>query len=473
MHRRLVCTVASSYVEDNHMNCAEARRLLDRGIRPSSSTPERAQLGFHLSSCPACRAHQEALQDKLLADLLLQAGSPRPGDSAQKPARLPPAVAAPQPAAPPPASRRPVRQWMGRVVWYGGLAALIVLVLIAGSITGWAALSVFSIHSNVQAMIVPTETPAVPATSLVEASVTASPTQQPTALPTATLRPTSTPLPTAPPPTPTPAPPDAGGPTTILLLGSDRRPGESDPSRTDAIVIARIDPDRGRVALLSLPRDLWVEIPGYGASRINAAHVWGQIYGDPEGGVGLARRTVSNLLGIPIDYTVLIDFEGFIGAIDAMGGIDVDVTKELYDDQFPTMDYGYTVAHFLPGRQHMDGTTALMYSRIRHPDSDFERMRRQQAVLVGILDRLRQHNALQGLRSIEDATAALRGYVRMDIPEQRLFGLAWAMRDVTPERVEHLIVDENMISFGIGGDRWAEVAQPGAIEALVQQLLGQ
>jgi LCP family protein required for cell wall assembly len=259
----------------------------------------------------------------------------------------------------------------------------------------------------------------------------------------------------------------------VLLHGSDRRPGESGPSRTDAIVVARIDPDRQRVALLSLPRDLWVEVPGYGATRINAAHVWGMIYNDPEGGPGLARRTVGNLLGIPIDYTVLIDFEGFIGAIDALGGIEVDVPKELYDARFPTMDYGYTVAHFLPGRQHMDGATALVYSRIRHPDSDFERMRRQQAVLVGVLDRLRSQNVLQNLKSIEEITAALRGYVQTDMPEERMIGMAWALRNAAPGGVERLVLDQSMVSFGIGSDQYAEVARPGAIEALAQQLLGQ
>jgi LCP family protein required for cell wall assembly len=259
---------------------------------------------------------------------------------------------------------------------------------------------------------------------------------------------------------------------TVLLLGSDRRPGESEPSRTDAVIIARIDPIRHRVALLSLPRDLIVEVPGYGQTRINAANVWGQIYDAPGGGLGLARETVSNLLGTPIDYTVYIDFEGFIGAIDALGGVPVDVQKELYDPEFPTMDYGYTEAHFLPGPQHLDGATALMYSRIRHPDSDFERMRRQQQVLAGVIGALREHNALESLKQLEDITTALRGYVKTDIPEDRLLGLAWALRDMTPEQVERYLVDENMISFGSGEDRWAEFVQPESIAGLVRNLMG-
>jgi anionic cell wall polymer biosynthesis LytR-Cps2A-Psr (LCP) family protein len=130
------------------------------------------------------------------------------------------------------------------------------------------------------------------------------------------------------------------------------------------------------------------------------------------------------------------------------------------------------VAHFLPGPQQMDGATALMYSRIRHPDSDFERLRRQQAVVVAAIDRVRRQNALQSLKSLEDLTAALRGYVQTDLPEDRIIGLVWALRDFTPDRVERYLLDENNVSFGIGGDRWAEVAAPGAIEALARQLIG-
>jgi anionic cell wall polymer biosynthesis LytR-Cps2A-Psr (LCP) family protein len=182
---------------------------------------------------------------------------------------------------------------------------------------------------------------------------------------------------------------------------------------------------------------------------------------------------VSNLLGIPIDYSVYIDFEGFIGAIDALGGVTVDVQKELYDAEFPTMDYNYTEAHFMPGPAHLDGATALMYSRIRHPDSDFERMRRQQQVLAGIVGAVRDQNALESLKRLDDLTTALRGYVKTDVPEDRLLGLAWALRDITPDHIEHYLVDENMVSFGVGDDRWAEIVQPDSIAGLVRQLMGQ
>jgi LCP family protein required for cell wall assembly len=476
------------------MDCREARRLLEQGVTPGSASAERTKLGFHLSSCPACREYRRQLQDPLLASLMAAAAT-RPVATAPAQAPEQPAVVAPAepPAAELPPKETPAAETMverpapaqrsafARALRYAMLGVLAAVGLGVVIILGQAALSIYHIRQNVQAMIVPTpalsvDLPAGVPTLTPIASALPTEADEPAALlPSATtVRPTATIQPTAtlPPPTATPSPPPAGEPVNILLLGSDRRPGESEPSRTDAIIVARVDPLRHRVAFLSLPRDLIVEVPGYGSTRINAANVWGEIYGDPDGGIGLARKTVSNLLGIPIDYMIYIDFEGYIGMIDSIGGVTVDVPTELYDPEFPTMDYGYTEAHFLPGPQHFDGATALMYSRIRHPDTDFERMRRQQAVLAGVLGRLREQNAIESLKSLEDMTTALRGYVKTDIPEDRLLGLAWALRDITPDKIERYLVDENMITFGIGDDQWAEVPVPGAIEGLTHQLLG-
>jgi len=455
------------------MNCPAARRLLEQGVRPSSSPPERAALGFHLAGCADCRAYRAHLDDQLLNSLLAAA-------------KTMPIAAATVPIKPATNRVAPRRSWrasLSHALWYGSLGLLATFLLAVVIVVAGAALSIFNIHRNVQTMIVPTAgaqlghpagasaAHAAPAASvMITPTLTLAPTQL---LPTATLpQPSATPIPTLPPATPTPPAPPAGDAITVLLLGSDERPGETDPARTDAIIIARIDPHSGRVALASLPRDLWVTIPGYGQARINAANVWGIIYNDPDGGLGLARKTVSNLLGIPIDYTIHINFQGFIGAIDALGGVTVNVPKELYDDQFPTMDYGYTVAHFLPGPQQMDGATALMYSRIRHPDSDFERMRRQQAVVIAALTRIREQNPLHSLKGLEDVTAALHAYVQTDLPEDRMIGLAWALRDLTSDRVERYLLDENSVSFGIGDDRWAEVADPNAVQALAHKLIG-
>jgi LCP family protein required for cell wall assembly len=238
-------------------------------------------------------------------------------------------------------------------------------------------------------------------------------------------------------------------------------------------MVARLEPDRHRVALLSLPRDLIVEIPGYGSARINAASVYGDLNSESGGGTELARRTVSNLLDLPIDYVVNVNFEGFVGAVDAIGGVDINVPTELYDPQYPTMDYRYMVVHFLPGLQHMDGATALIYSRVRHMDSDFQRMQRQQAVIIGLITRLRQENTLSQLQTIAKITGALRGYIQTDLPEDRMVSLAWAFHNIAPESVEHYTLDGSQVAMNVvPGDPYAEIALPGAIQGLVQKLLG-
>ena len=219
---------------------------------------------------------------------------------------------------------------------------------------------------------------------------------------------------------------------TVLLLGLDARSGEGLMARSDAIVVARIDPDLQRVALLSLPRDLWVSIPGVGEGKINSAYFIGE---QTQEGAALARDTVSQAIGVKIDHVAVIDFTGFRSLIDALGGVPVDVPKELYDPQFPTDDYGYTVAHFMPGTEVMNGDRALMFSRIRHPDSDFERMRRQQLVLLGIVRRLRQRGIIQNLHEADTITESIRPFIHSDISTKTILELLWSMRSFDPLRL--------------------------------------
>jgi LCP family protein required for cell wall assembly len=259
-------------------------------------------------------------------------------------------------------------------------------------------------------------------------------------------------------------PPPAGDAITVLLLGNDRRPGETGVPRTDTLMLLRADPHSQRIALLSMPRDLWVTVPGYGATRINAAYVWGEIYQAPGGGLELARQTVSNLFGIPVDYVIMVDFEGFINLINVLGGITVEVEKELYDASFPTMNYGYTVAHFLPGSQQMDGETALTYSRIRHPDSDFMRNLRQQAVIMGIANRVRERGDLTTIMTVDTITRALRGYVQTTMPEERIVGLVWALRHV--QEVERYAITSDQVLWGSSNDPYALVAPQAVLEEL-------
>ncbi|MEY3990880.1 MAG: hypothetical protein RI985_1961 [Chloroflexota bacterium] len=254
---------------------------------------------------------------------------------------------------------------------------------------------------------------------------------------------------------------------TVLLLGTDRRPQESTPARSDTIMIMRIMPEIQHISLLSLPRDLMVDIPGYGVARINAAHVYGDLYRSLGSGMSLATKTVSNVVGVPIDYTVVIDFQGFISAIDALGGVPVSVPKALYDANFPTMEYGIKEVSFAPGQNTMDGYTALVYSRIRHPDNDFERMTRQQAVLKGILLRLQQGGFLAQIDSTADITDALVRHARTDAPRDVIITLAWHMRNASIDGVRSVVFRD--VYYGSGADQYAMFPVNGALERSVAE----
>lgn len=182
----------------------------------------------------------------------------------------------------------------------------------------------------------------------------------------------------------------AGGRTNILLLGIDRRSGTGWAYRTDTILIFTVDPASQAAGILSIPRDLQVPIPGYGEDRINTANFWGAQgqEDNPDAGAALLKATIEGNFGVPIDGYLLVDFSTFVGIVDALGGIDVDVPKTLHDTRYPNPKpedpYGYKTVHFDPGLQHMDGTQAIEYARSRMSTSDFDRAKRQQLVLLAI-----------------------------------------------------------------------------------------
>lgn len=166
----------------------------------------------------------------------------------------------------------------------------------------------------------------------------------------------------------------------ILVLGSDARPYEGG-YRTDVIMLVSLNSQEGTATLLSIPRDLYVYIPGWRVDRINTA--------DPRGGLEMVADTIRYTFGIPVHYYARIDFRGFMNAIDTLGGVDVEATGYLYDE------CGSTWYRYSPGNTyHMDGFTALCYVRMRKGSSDFDRLRRQQEVLQAVFRKSLTLNAL-------------------------------------------------------------------------------
>jgi LCP family protein required for cell wall assembly len=167
---------------------------------------------------------------------------------------------------------------------------------------------------------------------------------------------------------------DPGDPQTIMLIGSDRRPdnatdgGAGTGARSDTIILVRLDPDENATALMSLPRDLKVEIPGHGTDKINAAY--------DLGGPRLTLKTVKRLTGLSINHVINVDFRGFRRAVDAIGCIYVDVDRRYFNDS-----PGFAYINIYPGYQKLCGEEALEYARFRYEDSDIVRSARQQDLL--------------------------------------------------------------------------------------------
>jgi len=186
---------------------------------------------------------------------------------------------------------------------------------------------------------------------------------------------------------------------TFLLLGSDKRPGQTF-FRTDTIIIAVIRPGSGQVALISVPRDLYVYIPTVGMDRVNAAYEYGEMYNYPGGGFALLKDTIVYNLGLSIDHVAIIDFDGFRRIVDTLDGIDVPVFCSYTDWHLIDPSYNqddenswalYTVG---PGVVHMDGDLALWYARSRKRSSDFDRGRRSQEVLRALYTRALQKGSI-------------------------------------------------------------------------------
>lgn len=232
----------------------------------------------------------------------------------------------------------------------------------------------------------------------------------------------------------------AGPRTDVLVLGLDRRPEQGYVVRSDVLMLVTADPQRPRLGLLSIPRDLYVEIPGYGQSRINTAHFWGERDGRG-GGPDLAMETVAENFGVPVRHYLRVDFDGFRAVVDALGGIDVTVEERIVDNAFPTEDYGTTRIEIPAGPQHMDGERALQYVRSRHGASDFERTARQQQVMVALARRLAAPPTWPRLPAV---FRAVMRHVDTNLGPVEMVQVAVTAVRVGADGIEHRVIDRDM-----------------------------
>ncbi len=256
-----------------------------------------------------------------------------------------------------------------------------------------------------------------------------------------------------------PAPWNGEERVTVLLMGLDYRDWMegSGPPRTDSMMLVTYDPVTQQAGMLSIPRDLWVEIPGFGHHRINTAYPLGEANRLPGGGAGLAMLTVESLLGVPIPYYMIIEFSAFERMIDEIGGIDVLVREPIRIAPIggPSMQLEAKPYHF-------DGPQALAYARVRSgPEADFGRARRQQQVALAIIDRVVGIDALPTLIIRAPALyQELSSGIWTNLSLDQMVSLAWLAVQTSPDQVQRgVIAPPNMVRFYTMPDG-ANVLQP-------------
>lgn len=276
---------------------------------------------------------------------------------------------------------------------------------------------------------------------------------------------TPTPEPT-PEPTPTPTPEPEPTALNILLVGSDSRvnaraaaaSGATSDQRGDALVLLHIPADRQHIYGISIMRDLWVDVPGYGAAKVNA--------GLELGGVPLMTRTVEALLGQPINHTVMADFEGFAALTDALGGVDVDIRQAF---QGTVDDYVY----FPAGVNRLNGLQALAFVRERHAfaDGDFQRVRNQQIFLKALMAKMATEGGLWDKNTVKQLVATVLPHVTVTpgLTVETLEQLAFSLRATPPGNAQFFTLPT--AGAGFSWDGQSIVRQNPAATAAVSAAL--
>ena len=216
--------------------------------------------------------------------------------------------------------------------------------------------------------------------------------------------------------------------TDILILGTDSREPGNPLGRTDTMILTSIDPLRPKVAMLSVPRDLWVVIPGYGENRINTAYFFAEAE-EPGKGIVSAIDTLDANFGVRMEYYALVEFSGIVQVVDAMGGIDIELPRAMS---------GYE-----EGVNHLDGTQALAFVRDRSGSDDFFRMERGQLFIRSLVEAFM--NPLTWPR-LPLVAAALPGVIETDLPAWHWPRIALALLRAGPDGIDGRTITREMAS---------------------------
>ncbi len=244
---------------------------------------------------------------------------------------------------------------------------------------------------------------------------------------------------------------DGASRVNILIMGLDARDWEAGQGapRTDTMMVLTFDPVTKTAGMLSIPRDLWVDIPGFGSDKINNAYALGEGNRLPGGGAGLAVKTVEQLLGITINFYAQIDFSAFVRFIDIIGGVKINVPEKIRVQVIgansncgPNGQFGCTVIQ--KGIQVLDGELTLAYARARHTDEgdgDLGRARRQQEVILAIRQQMARDDVralvLNNVLQIYDVLAS---GINTNMSLQDTLSLGWAVKDLKVDEIEQAVI---------------------------------
>lgn len=262
---------------------------------------------------------------------------------------------------------------------------------------------------------------------------------------------------------------------TMILVGLDRRPGETGLAyRTDTMMLVSIDPLSKSIGVLSIPRDLYVQIPGYSSlQRVNSPMVFGET-DQPGYGPTLMMQTVQLNLGIRINDFMAVDFQAFVDIVNALGGIDVTIDYTINDRSYPDMNYGYDPFYLPAGTHHLEGYDALRFARTRHGDSDISRAERQQQTLLAVRDKILNFGQLPAL--IGQAPAlwqSLSSNVYTGLSFEQLIQLGLYVKDIPLENINMGIINyEYLIPFTTSGGASVLVPNRAALGTLMVEVFG-
>ena len=258
---------------------------------------------------------------------------------------------------------------------------------------------------------------------------------------------------------PTPLPWDGSSRITLLVMGLDYRDWQAGtgPPRTDTMILFTIDPVKHTIGILTIPRDLWVVIPGFDYGRINTAYLLGEANKLPGGGPQLAADTVEELLGVPVDYYAQIDFEAFVRFIDEIGGVRLDITEKIKID--PMGDNNSKVLR--PGVQVLDGKLALAYARARKTEGgDFDRGQRQLEVIMAIRDRALEIGPSDLIAKAPVLYEELSSGIHTNLSLDQAIRLAWLASQIPDENIKHGQIGADHVSFAMAPDSDQQVLKP-------------